>query len=352
MKVLYLTPWYPSPRDAMEGLFVQKHVEAVRAQGIDVRVIYSQNWRDLCHQWRQLKQTWGLPDVVQLNVVQKQGLLAYYLCRRYRIPYIIVEHWSGYLPENGQYMHLPALKRRIYSAIVRQAAMLLCVSDRLAQAMRTCGLTNPDTRKINNVVDDFFYAAAPQLTADSQPWLSTPSSVKTLLHISCFDERAKNVKGLLRAARMLADKRQDWRLILVGTGIDYNDIRSFADTLHFPDGLLTWTGELTPQQVSDCFDKSDVFILPSNYETSGVVLAESLAKGVPIIATRVGGIPELVNDSNGILVNPNNAEELAHAMDYMLDHYQEYDRNLIRQAGQEYSFAAVGKQLKQIYESV
>ena len=50
MRVLYLTPWYPSERDAMAGLFVQKHVEAVRAQGVDVRVIYSQDWRDMLRQ--------------------------------------------------------------------------------------------------------------------------------------------------------------------------------------------------------------------------------------------------------------------------------------------------------------
>ena len=70
----------------MEGLFVQKHVEAVRAQGVDVRVIYSQTWRELWQQWRRLKREWGLPDVVQLNVVQKQGLLALWLKRRYGVP--------------------------------------------------------------------------------------------------------------------------------------------------------------------------------------------------------------------------------------------------------------------------
>lgn len=151
MKVLYLTPWYPSERDAMAGLFVQKHVEAVQAQGVDVRVIHSEGWADLHRQWRQLKREWGLPDVVQLNVVQKQGLLAHRLKRKYGIPYIIVEHWSGYLPENGQYMQMSVAKHRLYARIVRDASMLLCVSNRLADAMRTCGLQNARTSKINNV---------------------------------------------------------------------------------------------------------------------------------------------------------------------------------------------------------
>ena len=344
MKVLYLTPWYPSERDAMAGLFVQKHADAVRAQGIDVRVIHSLSWHDTWQQWRTLKREWGLPDLVQLNVVQKQGLLAYALQRRYGIPYIIVEHWSGYLPENGQYMQMPALKRRLYASVVRQARTLLCVSNRLADAMRACGLSNPDTRKINNVVDDFFYSA-PQ---DSD--ILTSRKTKTLLHVSCFDERAKNVMGLLRAARIVADKRQDWRLVLVGTGIDYNEVRAYADELNFPEGLLKWTGELTPQQVSEQMDHADAFVLPSNYENAPVVLSESLAKGLPIIATRVGGIPEMVNEQCGVLVPTGNDAELAQAMHKMLDHYQDYNRNIIRQAGRQYSFATVGKQFLHIYE--
>ena len=347
MKVLYLTPWYPSERDAMAGLFVQKHADAVRAQGVDVQVIHSQGWLDTIKRWHRLKKTWGLPDVVQLNVVQKQGLLALWLKRRYNIPYIIVEHWSGYLPENGQFMRMPAFKRRLYASIVRQASVLLCVSNRLASAMQSCGLKHPDCRKINNVVDDFFYSEPQNLEVTKSRDIDIS---KTLLHVSCFDERAKNVKGLLRAAQLLSRKRRDWRLVLVGTGIDYPEVRAYADTLDFPEGMLIWTGELTPQQVSDEFDKADVFILPSNYENAPVVLSESLAKGVPVISTLAGGIPEMINDSCGILVPPRDDNALMLAMDRMLDHCQDYERSTIRQAGLQYTYASVGKRLLHIYE--
>lgn len=353
MKVLYLTSWYPSERDAMAGLFVQKHVEAVRAQGVDVRVIHSQDWRDMLRQWRELKRTWGLPDLVQLNVVQKQGLLALWLKQRYNIPYIIVEHWSGYLPENGQFMQMPALKRRLYTRIVRQANMLLCVSNRLADAMRTCGVTNADTRKVNNVVDDFFYQTSENKEIKEDKRISSDNKRPLIiLHVSCFDERAKNVKGLLRATKQLSGKRQDWQLVLVGTGVDYAEVRAYAEALAIPNGLLRWTGELTPRRVSEEFDRADCFILPSNYENAPVVISESLAKGVPVISTRVGGIPEMIDNSCGILVMPGNDDELAEAMKYMLDHHTDYDSDLIRQIGQQYSYATVGNMLKQIYEQV
>ena len=343
-KVLFLTPWYPSEKDAMSGLFVQKHVEAVRAQGIDVRVICSQGWRDTWRQWSALQREGWMPDVVQLNVIQKQGVLALWLKKRYHIPYIIIEHWSGYLPENGQFLRMPAYKRRLYQRIAEEASVILTVSQRHAEAMQVCGIHNARWGKIHNVVDEFFY--------EPSAVSCQPSDRKTLLHISCFDERAKNVKGLLRAAKMLSEKRQDWRLVLVGTGVDYQQVREYAASLDIPEGLLEWTGELTPQQVSDAFDQADIFVLPSNYENAPVVISESLAKGVPVVASLVGGIPEMVPPNCGILVTPGNTEELAAALDKMLDCYPTYDKQVIRQAGEQYAFAKVGAALKEIYESV
>ncbi|MBR6064865.1 MAG: glycosyltransferase family 4 protein [Paludibacteraceae bacterium] len=286
MKVLILTPWYPSDTDAMSGLFVQKHVEAVRAQGAEVRVIFSQGWRDTWNQWRAIEREGWLPDVVQLNVIQKQGLLALWLKRRFAIPYIIIEHWSGYLPENGQFRQMSSLQKRFYQRIASQAEMILTVSQALQRAMQSNGIKAKSWGTIDNVVDEFFKLSA---------FSSQHSEKKTLLHVSCFDEKAKNVKGLLRAAKMLSERRQDWSLVLVGTGVDYRDVRAYADALEIPEGLLCWTGELTPQEVANEMHRADALVLSSRYETYGVVLAEAATARLPILSTPVG-IAEEVAD--------------------------------------------------------
>ena len=180
----------------MAGLFVQKHAEAVRAQGVDVRVLSTYSWRELWREWRDFRRSGWMPDIVQLNVIQKQGLLA----KTIGVPYIIVEHWSGYLPENGQFSRMSRFKRDLYRHIANNAEMILTVSEPLQKAMQACGIENEHWGTIDNVVDDFFFE--PRVK-------SQESRVKTLLHVSCFDERAKNVKGLLRAAKMLSEKRQD-----------------------------------------------------------------------------------------------------------------------------------------------
>jgi len=341
MKILYLTPWYPSEKDAMLGLFVQKHAEAVRAQGCDVRVIHSLSLTDTWRQWKALRREGWMPDVVQLNVIQKQGLLALWLKKRYHISYLIVEHWSGYLPENGQFMQLSRLERKLYQHVAKEAAMVLTVSDRHAEAMKACGIQNGHWERIHNVVDDFFFEKSGYRDTEM------PEHRKTLLHVSCFDERAKNVKGLLRAAKILSEKRQDWQLVLVGTGIDYKDVRAYADSLDFPEGLLLWTGELTPKEVANWMHKSDAFVLSSRYETYGVILAEAAAAGVPVLSTPVGIAEEV-----GALLVP---QEIAQNKP---GRFAEFMETVLWNAPQcttpidasRFSSEAVGKKLKEIYE--
>jgi len=305
MKVLYLTPWYPSEKDAMSGLFVQKHVEAVRAQGCDVRVIFSQSPLDTIRQYKALLDEGWKPDLVQLNVIQKQGLLALALLKKERIPYIIVEHWSGYLPENGAFQKMPEFKRRFYRHVAREAEMVLTVSMPLQRAMKAAGFRAKRWGTIHNVVEEIFGHSA--VSIQHSDVSRQPSDKKILLHVSCFDEKAKNVKGLLRAAKMLSEKRQDWQLVLIGTGVDYKEVRAYASEIEVPEGLLHWTGELSPQEVAEWMHRSDALVLSSRYETYGVVLAEAFVAGLPILSTPVG----IAEDLGALIVSQEIAQHKA-----------------------------------------
>jgi len=325
----------------MAGLFVQKHVEAVCAQGCDVRVIDATTWSGIWRAWRALQREGWKPDVVQLNVIQKQGLLALWLKKRYGIPYVIVEHWSGYLPENGQFMRMPILQRELYKWIAKEAEIIMSVSNCLQEAMQLCGIRNKRWGRIHNVVDDFFFDAPINRNTNVQ------KKQKTLLHVSCFDERAKNVKGLLRAAKMLSERRLDWQLVLVGTGVDYEDVRAYADELEIPKGLLRWTGELTPRKVAEEMRRADAFVLSSCYETYGVVLAEAAVAGLPVLSTPVGIAEEIAN-----LIVPQEIVQykpgkFAEFIDTILWHTE---RSATPSGARErFSSGSIGKQLKSIY---
>ena len=348
MKVLFLSAWYPTERDAMAGLFVQKHAQAVAQQGADVRVIYSEArgvhwWRDMRRQWRSLRREWSMPDLVQMNVLDKNGIFAQWLYHRYHIPYVIIEHWSGYLPANFSFRG--GWHGRIMRHIAKQAACILPVSQMLEDAMKQCGIQNTHWQRIHNVVDDFFYD-----TKKDQP--KAIGQKIRLLHVSCFDEKAKNIQGMLRAVRHLATYRQDFELIIVGTGIDYQQDKNYTHELHFPDGILHFTGEQTPQQVAQWMQDSDCFLFFSRYENAPVVLSECLAVGLPIISSNAGGIPEMVNNECGILVPSENEDALMQAMMHMMDHLADYPASTIRPYGQKYTYNNVGAQLYQLYASL
>lgn len=350
MRVLFLTPWYPSANDAMLGLFVQKHVEAVRAQGVDVQVIFSQNWRDTWRQWKALQRTGWMPDVVQLNVIQKQGALALWLKQHLHIPYIIVEHWSGYLPVNGQFKQFHPLKKRFMRRVCSEAEGVWTVSPPLQQAMQNCGMKAKQWGTVDNVVDGFFFRNP------SVPKEPVSPHRKTLLHVSCFDERAKNVKGLLRAAKMLSEKRQDWKLVLVGTGADYEDVRAYADTLDIPEGLLEWTGELTPSEVAERMHEADALVLSSRYETYGVVLAEAAAAGLPILSTPVGIAENVANLIVPQEIAQNKPGRMAEFMETILWGQEvrvKSQKLKVESKKSEERFSAdfIGKKLKKSYDS-
>lgn len=307
---------------------------------MDVRVIDATTWSGIWRAWRALQREGWMPDVVQLNVIQKQGLLALWLKRRYHIPYVIIEHWTGYLPENMS-VKPNSWHTRFMQHICSNAEVVMPVSQQLIEAMQALGFKAKRWEVINNVVDDFFFDTTHQKKKNSDK--------KILLNITCFDEPHKNVKGLLRAAKTLSEKRQDWQLVLVGTGLDYQDVRTYANTLNIPDGLLLWTGELTPQEVADWLHQSDAFVLSSRYETYGVVLAEAAAAGVPILSTPVGIAEEVANLIVSQEVAQNNPIHFSNLLEAIL-------WNNIKSANNtnfynRFSAEATGKQLKQMYDS-
>ena len=349
MKVLFLSAWYPTERDAMAGLFVQKHAEAVMQQGHDVRVLYSEKvgiaWiKDMYQAWKQLQKEWGKPDVVQMNVLDKNGLIALWLKYRYHIPYVIIEHWSGYLPANFAFRG--GWHGWLMRKIAKQASCILPVSQMLEDAMKNCGIENQNWLRIHNVVDDFFYQPISTITI-------TPKGDRfRFLHVSCFDEKAKNIQGMLRAVRKVAEERQDFELVVVGTGVDYTEDRAYADSLQFPEGMLTFTGEQTPHEVAQWMQESNCFLFFSRYENAPVVLSECLACGLPIISSHAGGIPEMVDDTCGILVPSQDENALAKAMKDMMSNHNNYSTEQIRKHGEQYTYHVVGSKLSEIYQSI
>lgn len=368
IKVLYLSEWYPHRYDNASGRFVRGHAISAVKQGVDVCVLYfykvprgdqpalfeqqTEGVKEvyvyyscgysaalLCG-WKYVKEHWGTPDLCQLNVLTKNAILPLWLKITRGIPYIIVEHWTGYYPESGAFR---GIIRNICARVAaKHARMILTVSNELAEHMQGHGLKNNDYRLIRNVVYDHFFQTQERKT----------DGIKRILHVSFFDDAHKNVSDIVRALSILSQQRQDFECVMVGDGEDRPNVQRLAAELTIPEPLIRWEGELNPEQVCDLFYQSDFFVFYSNFETAGIVLTESLICGKPVISTPVGIAPDIITKDTGILVPKRQPEELAKAISWMLDHYGEYNALNLRSVGQQYSEENVGKYLESIYREV
>jgi glycosyltransferase involved in cell wall biosynthesis len=254
-------------------------------------------------------------------------------------PYVVTEEWTRYMPQNFNYKGF--IHKKITELVARNASLIMPVSEDLRQTMLKNNIKG-NYQVVYNVVDDFFY---------ENPHVKEAGK-KRILHVSCFTERHKNVKGLLQATFNLSKKRTDFELVLVGTGKDFDDVCQYAQTLNFPSGMIIFTGEQVPEEVAGWFCKSDIFIMFSNYETACVVVQESLASGLPVIGTPTGIVPDFINENTGFIVDFNDVTALTEKMNILLDNLDKYDAEKIKESARVFSYQNVGKKIHEIYMQI
>jgi len=138
----------------------------------------------------------------------------------------------------------------------------------------------------------------------------------------------KGYDYLIYACKILKDAGLDFRLILAGDGPKKNRLMHLAQGLDLLD-IISMPGFITHDHVSDLFQSTDIFLMPSVVDSSGdrdgipTVIMESLLHGVPVIATRVSGIPELIEDDiTGLLIPEKDPPAIARAVMRMIGNRQ------------------------------
>lgn len=370
MKVVFLARWYPHKYDPMFGLFVQRHAEAAAlfnditaiyvhpdeharqtyeverstVNRVDTICVYYKKTGKLSSAWRYFTacrkalKLAGKPDIIHVHVLTRMGVVAWMHHLLHGTPYMITEHWSRYLPGND---FDGAVRKWLTRRVVKDAAMVTTVTSCLGEAMRSHGLKHPNYRILPNVVDVRLFQPIPHHN-------ETPK----IVHISCFEDKSKNITGLLQALKILMDRGISYQAVLIGEGLDYEAMKSLAHHLELDDEVR-FTGLMQGQKLVDELATGDFFVLSSNYETAGVVLVEALACGLPLVATRVGGVPEIVDEHNGILVAPNDTLALAEAMETLCKSYGNYPPEKLRESVTErYCYESVGQLLADWYQEI
>lgn len=281
------------------------------------------------------------PDILHAHCCVWAGQAAMALSQQTGIPYVITEHATLFQ------LHRDQISRKnnqyITQAFLR-AAKVLCVSNAFREVLAV--YRNPqEIQVVGNVVDcDFFQprdAGTENFTLFSLCYMQTEDQL-----------RKKGMDLLLRAWQTVQKNCPLARLVVGGGGQAQQKAVKWCEEYGISD-TVTFLGTLDRQQTAHQMASCDCFVLPSRYETFGVVYIEAMACGKPVIATACGGPEDFVTPDNGLLVPVEDVSALEHAMQQMITSSHQFDSDKIRASVQtRFSSSAVAGQLEQIYRTI
>ena len=190
------------------------------------------------------------------------------------------------------------------------ARRLIAISDAVRRFLVAAGLPAAKFETIHYGLDEM-----PSLPSELTPeQAGVPASVPLALAIGRLIPQ-KDHETLLRAFADVRAKQPDAMLAILGDGPLAADTHALVRELGL-DGAVVLPGRL---ETRDWLERADVFVHTSRWEGFGIVLLEAMLAGLPIVATRVSAVPEIVvNEETGSLVAPGDARALAHALNSLL----------------------------------
>lgn len=393
MNVLIIPSWYPNEASPLSGIFTQEQAEAIVAIKPEVNLFVSKWGHDFSalsvrEPWKWPKKIWwawterknlinkrndvyevfnaklnwskslplgGIQQLIEVNhrnfnLIQKKfgkidlihahvsypaGYIASILSREFDVPYIITEHMSPF--------PFPSLMKNDYpipeiSQAFNQASTTIAVSKSLADRIASFGYLRPQV--IPNLVDERIFN------------LEKPASKKTIFFTLCGITAQKGIDHLLEAIALWNPSAEDFEFRIGGSGPMLHTYQAQAKELGICK-LVKWLGHINRVDAPNLFQQCHIYVMPSRHETFGVVYAEAIACGKPIIATRCGGPESIVNENNGKLVDVGNIQDLSNTMREMSNKLEAYDPKIIREDFEErFSRKAIASQILNLYENV
>jgi glycosyltransferase involved in cell wall biosynthesis len=377
--ILWLPSWYPNKIKPFDGDFIQRHSRAaalydnihvihlvkddtglenvheeiIKRPQLTEQIIYYKpdskvaakivnvyNWLQLYKKAiRKHIEKHGLPALVHVHVPWKAGILALWIKRKYKIPFLVTEHWGIYNDLiNDNYRTKTYLFKLLTSQIIKSSALLLCVSNYSGLGINQLVVKKKFEIIVNTVDTDLFF-----LKEISQ-------NVFRFIHISNAVP-LKNLPGIISAATELYKKGYQFELVIAGSS--EADFRKQFGEIFLSNQYISFRGEVTYERVALEMQQSNCLILFSEIENSPCVIGEALCCGLPVISSSVGGIPELVTTENSLLIPSGDKAALISAMEKMMQTYPGYNRKKIAEAAaKKFSYNIIGKQINQAYSKV
>ena len=384
MKVLWLASIYPTKLFPFDGDFIQRHAQATALycqvevlhivkdeQGVltkDVkeiittndqlteRIIYYKPIRTSIRlidrflsslKYKQLSRAAikkyiaenGMPVFFHLHIALKAGLTVLWAKRRYKIPYLLTEHWGGYLdeakPNIGDYNFI---YHYYWNRVIKGAIASTFVSAAFQRHMIKKYVIKNSSVIPNVVNTDIFYRGVRQ-----------QDNKIRFIHISTMLYQ-KNPEAILHALALLKNDL-DFELYMYGP-VSASLLELIAK-LELREHVLI-RGEVPQVELAKSLQQSDALILYSRFETFGCVLIEANACGIPVIVSDLDVFHEIVEEGvNGIFVKGENPVALAEKLKEFVGQKEHFDKNLIaRLTAEKYNYKKIGQEFMDLYANI
>jgi glycosyltransferase involved in cell wall biosynthesis len=240
-------------------------------------------------------------DLIDAHYYYPDGVAAALLARHFKKPFAVTARGSDV---NLIAQH--AMPRRFMRWAANRASASIGVSQALTQVMAKIGMPASRLLTMRNGVDlDRFHFQPQPVARTTLGWPQGP----TLLSVGNLVEN----KGHHLAIEALPSL-PDFRLVIAGEGPERAALQALANQINVA-SRVKFLGRVDQDKLADCYGAADILVLPSSREGWPNVLLESMACGTPVVATKVGGIPEIVTSPDvGRLMSQRNATDLAKAV--------------------------------------
>ena len=251
------------------------------------------------------------PRVVQgTEFYHPSSYLSFVASAKKGVPFVFAQHMYE-VPKGAKGLAWKGLSFTLGSQMRRGSSRIIAISNAAKSLLVSLGVPEERIAVIPLGVDTSFFR-----TADAGPGLREQLGLEDST-VVLFVGRMEDVKGvdvLLEAFSLLRKNDDSLCLVLVGGGAQKPRYEALASHLGITSGVR-FVGSVTREALPSYLDVADIFVLPSLKEPFGLVGLEAMAKGKPVVASAVGGIPDFVGAETGLLVRPGSARGLASALE-------------------------------------
>lgn len=288
-------------------------------------------------------------NLMQIHCVTSSAPYALQAARDLKLPVIVSAHGELTMDAQQVFQRSPVFQSALRDSLRQADFITACSQQTLSELEKWWGASLADKSEVTYsgvFWDDFNDESASRSTPAPEIQNRKPYifAIGRLVPQKGFD--------VLLRAFALADL-PDFNLVLAGEGGERENLETLARELEI-ESKVHFFGRAEREKVIMLFKNCEFFVLPSRMEPMGIVNLEAMSAGKAVIASRVGGVPELVTPDAGVLVPPDDAPSLAKAIQELAS-----DENLRHQLGragrvraEHFSWPRIAGQHRAIYQRV